>query len=200
MIKRHPNVTKFIDRHGKTRWRFRRSGQRTHYFKSEPGTREFDAEWQAASAGMTLGRPTKGPCPYGDRPYVYFIGADEGPVKIGSSSTLALRLISIQCGNPYPLKILAVRPGTTQITEFNYHRRFAKHRLRGEWFERAPAIVREMDRLRTVNGHPPGFEMDNPPQPTENAQLNSDGGGQRGSPTTERFQRLAVANRGKRAL
>ncbi len=40
-------VTRFTDRHGKARYRFRRKGQHTYYFKAEFGSPEFQAEYDA---------------------------------------------------------------------------------------------------------------------------------------------------------
>ncbi len=42
------NVTDYTDRHGKVRYRYRKTGRKTHCFKSEPGTPEFMAEYRAA--------------------------------------------------------------------------------------------------------------------------------------------------------
>ncbi len=44
------HVSAFADRHGKTRYRYRRNGQPTRYFKSELGTVDFLAELAAFSA------------------------------------------------------------------------------------------------------------------------------------------------------
>jgi integrase len=44
------NVTPWTDRHGKTRYRFRKKGLRDHHFRSEPGTPEFMAEYHAAKS------------------------------------------------------------------------------------------------------------------------------------------------------
>ncbi len=46
------NVTTFNDRHGKPRYRYRRKGFTTYYFKSLPGTEEFMAEYRACQAGV----------------------------------------------------------------------------------------------------------------------------------------------------
>lgn len=40
-------VTCFDDRHGKRRWRFRRKGYATYYFKSPVGTKDFEREYAA---------------------------------------------------------------------------------------------------------------------------------------------------------
>lgn len=42
------NVTAYKDRHGKTRYRFRKTGVPTHHFRNAPGTPEFMAEYHAA--------------------------------------------------------------------------------------------------------------------------------------------------------
>lgn len=39
------NVTRYHDRHGKVRYRFRRKGFADHHFKAEPGTEEFRQEY-----------------------------------------------------------------------------------------------------------------------------------------------------------
>lgn len=44
-MKRPQYVTKFRDRHGKTRYRFRRKGYPAHYFKAPFGTKEFEREY-----------------------------------------------------------------------------------------------------------------------------------------------------------
>src|SRR4051794_19591602 len=56
MIKtrRHPNVTSFKDRHGKLRWRFRKTGQPTHYFSHPPDTPGFAEELAACEAGERI--------------------------------------------------------------------------------------------------------------------------------------------------
>lgn len=55
--KRYPFVTCFNDRHGKRRWRFRRKGYDTHYFRSPFGTKEFEREYAACldAEPMTIG-------------------------------------------------------------------------------------------------------------------------------------------------
>jgi len=77
---------------------------------------------------------------------VYFIGGDEGPVKIGMTTNLALRLQHMQTGSPIELKVLATVAGGAEV-ERGYHAAFANYRIRGEWFERSPAIVQEINYL-----------------------------------------------------
>ena len=59
---------------------------------------------------------------------LYFIGGAQGPIKIGISVAPAKRLKGLQTGYPYRLRLLAV----------------------GEWFERHPDILAEIDRLDTL--------------------------------------------------
>ena len=42
------NVTKFTDKTGRTRYRFRKKGLPQYLFRHEPGTPEFMAEYSAA--------------------------------------------------------------------------------------------------------------------------------------------------------
>lgn len=78
--------------------------------------------------------------------FVYFIGAEHGAVKIGSTTDPNARLVSLQCGGPIPLRVLATRAGG-RAEELAYHRRFAAHRMHGEWFERTPEIEAEIASL-----------------------------------------------------
>lgn len=48
-----PGVTSYTDRHGKTRYRFRRKGLPTQDIPGEPGTESFDAACQRAALGIT---------------------------------------------------------------------------------------------------------------------------------------------------
>lgn len=79
---------------------------------------------------------------------LYFIGGDEGPIKIGVSNDPQRRLKGLQTGYPYPLQILATIEGGAML-EIEYHERFAEHRLHGEWFAPHPDILAEIERLRT---------------------------------------------------
>lgn len=48
------NVTEYKDRHGKTRYRYRKTGQKPYYFKSEPGTAAFVEELTFATGGAPI--------------------------------------------------------------------------------------------------------------------------------------------------
>lgn len=72
---------------------------------------------------------------------VYFIRAGEdGPIKIGHGSNPAARLSGCQIGNHLPLRLLATMPGA-EAEEQELHKRFAAHRIRGEWFAPVGALL-----------------------------------------------------------
>ena len=79
-------------------------------------------------------------------PYVYFIGGEVGAIKIGYSKAPKERLTTLQIGSPIPLAILASFAGS-MADEARLHERYAAHRLHGEWFERHPDILEEIERL-----------------------------------------------------
>jgi hypothetical protein len=81
---------------------------------------------------------------------VYFIRGAGGAIKIGfTQQPLKGRLKCIQNGSPVRLEVLAVRPAS-QECERAYHRRYARHRLHGEWFKPHPDILAEIDRLQLL--------------------------------------------------
>lgn len=77
---------------------------------------------------------------------LYFIGAAEGPIKIGVSINPVSRLRALQTGYPFKLDILALVAGGGRY-EGDYHAMFAEHRLHGEWFARVPEIEAEIAKL-----------------------------------------------------
>lgn len=69
--------------------------------------------------------------------YVYLIGADTGPIKIGHAVNVKARLSSLQTGNWEPLSILhsVTVPWTVApAIEGLVHGQFEERRVRGEWF------------------------------------------------------------------
>lgn len=67
---------------------------------------------------------------------VYFIQAiGGGLVKIGVSSSPQFRLASLQCGCPVELRIIKTIDVVPRTVETDIHKRFAKYRVRGEWFD-----------------------------------------------------------------
>lgn len=77
---------------------------------------------------------------------VYFIGGDAGAIKIGLTTDLPARLKVLQNSSPIALRVLARRAGNLTL-ERDYHLLFAASRLHGEWFERTPELLAEIERL-----------------------------------------------------
>lgn len=82
---------------------------------------------------------------------VYFVAAGQ-QVKIGVAKNIRARLAGLQTSSPVPLRLLAFAPGGL-AEERAYHREFAAHRLLGEWFELAPAILWTIGVLRRNARH-----------------------------------------------
>ncbi len=81
--------------------------------------------------------------------YVYFVGPKDGPIKIGYARRLDFRIKDLRLANAYPLEIWASVKACPSL-EREYHKRFAAHRLHGEWFERCPEIEAEIARLKAA--------------------------------------------------
>ena len=76
----------------------------------------------------------------------YFIGAADGPVKIGYTSSVRQRLRELQQHHPEEPLIHALAFGGRD-RERAYHAQFASLRIRGEWFARERPILAEIARL-----------------------------------------------------
>lgn len=72
----------------------------------------------------------------------YFIGGAD-LVKIGRTSDLRGRLMSLSNGSPVPLTCLGVLPADR---EAEMHSRFSRHRRHGEWFARHVDIITFIER------------------------------------------------------
>lgn len=81
-----------------------------------------------------------------DLAWIYFIqhGAG-GPIKIGIAKDVERRLASLQSASPVPLHVLGAVRGTER-GERQLHLRFAKHRIRGEWFQPVEDLLRYVER------------------------------------------------------
>jgi hypothetical protein len=106
-----------------------------------PGWRKLGtfSEMAAATADFNEGR---GACDG----HVYFVGGEEGPIKIGFSANLHARIRALKNSSSAPIRLLAATPGGRDL-ERDYHDRFAADRQHGEWFVRTPAIIAEIERL-----------------------------------------------------
>lgn len=81
--------------------------------------------------------------------WVYFIRAGlAGPIKIGRSHRPHARLDDLQASSAEQLELLLAIDGGAAL-ERELHERFAAHRLRGEWFAPAPALLHYIrDRMK----------------------------------------------------
>lgn len=79
--------------------------------------------------------------------FIYFVQAENGPIKIGVASNLEKRIGNLRGSSPVKLTLLfATHGGAT--AEANLHHRFREHRLHGEWFAPHPDILAEIERLK----------------------------------------------------
>lgn len=83
-------------------------------------------------------------------PCVYFIGGEEGAIKIGVSIGPLERLATMQMGSPIPLRILALTTGGYAV-EREYHARFEDFRSHGEWFHRDAKLLAEIARINSAD-------------------------------------------------
>lgn len=82
------------------------------------------------------------------RVFIYFIGSENGPIKIGKAKNVLYRLRGIQTGSPYQLSILGVMLGRPEL-EKAMHSKFKNYRLNGEWFE-ASEEIKEFIAMNTI--------------------------------------------------
>ena len=79
--------------------------------------------------------------------FTYFL-RDEvtGEIKIGMSNAPHRRAEEMRLERNHPVSVLVELRGGA--CERHYHNRYAEHRLEGEWFEPAPAILSEIERIK----------------------------------------------------
>lgn len=88
--------------------------------------------------------------------FIYVIGSDTGPQKIGVAANPENRLAQLRCGHPYALTIQASFDLGTEtaarLAERAAHHRLKPSRLAGEWFDvpTADAIQTVRDIVRAV--------------------------------------------------
>ena len=124
------NLPKYVyrdtNRHGNTRYYYRRNGQRTR-LRGEPTSRDF-------LAPVLAGHPN----PKKVTGYVYFIKYGNR-VKIGTCRNVKVRLQSLQAGAPGRYRVYYVTPGGRPL-ESELHDLFAANRVSGEWFRYSAAV------------------------------------------------------------
>lgn len=74
-------------------------------------------------------------------PFLYVIGAEKGPVKIGIAECPTARLANLQIAHYLELFILAEAQIGGVEDEQRVHELFREQRLRGEWFRRSREVV-----------------------------------------------------------
>lgn len=81
---------------------------------------------------------------------IYFVQAETGQIKVGLALDVERRLAQIRTMSPVPIRLLAIVEGG-RAQEHQYHKRFADHRLHGEWFNPHPDILAEIKRLGALS-------------------------------------------------
>ncbi len=72
---------------------------------------------------------------------IYFVQMGEtGPIKIGKSRGLGMRLDQLRTGSPVQLRVLAQIQAPDEL-ETQLHVYFDEYRLEGEWFKPAPEVI-----------------------------------------------------------
>jgi hypothetical protein len=67
--------------------------------------------------------------------WTYFIlNQKTNMVKIGKSTDVGTRLISLQTASPDELCVILILPNIKDFSEKNLHHQFARYHVRGEWF------------------------------------------------------------------
>ena len=70
--------------------------------------------------------------------FIYIIGSDKAPYKVGISRDPNKRLKSLQTGYPFPLQLhysKATDICKTKLLETVIHRHLKMHKTNGEWFD-----------------------------------------------------------------
>jgi len=110
----------------------------------EPGKRMFDAIRDAFLMKDSEAQFAT------ELPVTYFLQAGtDGPIKIGSTRNLAVRLRTLATMSPVPLTLLAVVPDDIEL---ECHEKLQPWRLHGEWFAPTTAVlafIRERADVRT---------------------------------------------------
>lgn len=82
-----------------------------------------------------------GIAPSGRDTAIYFVQSEHGgEIKIGRADDVAKRLVGLQTSRPDKLVLLASVKGSIQ-QERELHERFARHRVKGEWFSPVPELL-----------------------------------------------------------
>ncbi len=111
----------------------------------EPTAPDFEEKYVAAlgTAGVTARAATlpkshfsKSRAPN----LIYAVQAASGPIKIGIAIDMKKRLQGLQVGHHEQLTLIALSRGGREA-EMAFHKKFAEHRIRGEWFRPEPSLL-----------------------------------------------------------
>lgn len=72
--------------------------------------------------------------------YIYFVRDASGSIKIGKTKNVLARISAIRTSHASDLIILGVLKAAPKL-EKQLHKRFAEHRIKGEWFTAAPDLL-----------------------------------------------------------
>lgn len=76
-----------------------------------------------------------GAMPFNKEPCDVYVIKSGTHVKIGKASDVVKRISSLQTANPSEIEVIAIlTEGDGHKLERELHKRFARHRFRGEWF------------------------------------------------------------------
>lgn len=88
--------------------------------------------------------------------YLYVIGREEGPVKVGIATAPLKRLTALRTGCPFKVEILHIQPMRdrehARSHEKTFHAVYQENRLSGEWFE--------LDADQAIEGIETGLETE----------------------------------------
>lgn len=155
-------VSQYRDRHGRTRYRFRRAGADLSI--CSPDNPEFPSEYSAcltAAEKLYALRKQEPHAPLVTQArnylmkqalsaggFVYFVHGDTGRVKIGFTTDPVKRFGSLRTNCPDRLTLLGLLPGTKD-DEREWHKRFEGDHLFGEWFRSTSELRREVRAAKT---------------------------------------------------
>lgn len=162
------HVSSFKDRHGVTRWRFRKDG--ASFYICAPDSPDFADEYAACLVSakkmadlhrarpdvplVTQARNYLSRQQLGGSGFVYFVYGNTGRVKIGFTTDPIKRFGSLRTNCPDKLTLLGLVPGTKE-DERAWHERFHGQRIFGEWYRSTSELKRQIRAIksRTLSNH-----------------------------------------------
>ena len=119
--------------------------------ESTPLTRQAYRLFAAIRDAVLLSRADKAFTT--EAPCTYFLQAGaSGPIKIGSTRNLAVRIRTLMTMSPVPLRLLGLMKGDHEET---CHMRLGVYRVHGEWFAPAEPVL-EFIRANAITPHGSG--------------------------------------------